>query len=415
MQAYDRDTELERQQIHEISTNVARRLFAVLERRHTVSPAAAAEIAAGARVVADIQREIDGIMNRLPPGTPLDMPVLTHVLESHNRALSLVEDLEARLSGPPQPVRTTHLSQRGPADAERTHAALIATAREIEREAREYEAEELRQVPPTRQIPATHQIPATRLVSIEPMPAAAARSSNTPPTVAITPRMARSIPPAGTGAAPAGPSTAPAGTGTVRHAPRPSPPPARTPYPVSNPSIFSQLRSLAVSPIGATAAVAGVAIFAASVAGALSFALTSAETGERLAAHGDPGRKFDGRLSQADAIPTSGSGTLVVSPPESAVNLTQPYLVVIATRPSTDELEEDFRFFKEKYPTLIGNARGRVDSVQSQDGKTWHRLSLIPPRTQDEAAELCQKLKTAGLTECWIKPLPIPQSSAEAR
>ena len=395
MHAYDRDTELERQQIHEISANVARRLLAVLERRHTAAPAAAAEIAAGARVVADIQREIDGIMNRLPPGTPLDMPVLTHVLESHNRALSLVEDLETRLSGPPQPARAAHHGQRGHADAERTHAALIATAREIEREAREYEAEEARQVPPTR------QIPATRLVSIEPRPAAAPRLSNTPPTVAITPRMARSVPPAG--------------TGTVRRAPRPSPAPARMPDPGSNPSVVSRLRSLAVSPLGATAAVAGVAIFAASVAGALSFALTSAETGERLAAHGDPGRKFDGRLSQADAIPTSGSGTLVVSPPENAVSLTQPYLVVVATRPSTDELEEDFRYFKEKYPTLIGNARGRVDSVQSQDGKTWHRLSLIPPRTQDEAAELCEKLKTAGLTECWIKPLPIPQSSAEAR
>lgn len=392
MHSYDRDTELERRQIHEISANVARRLLDVLERRHTASPAAAADIASGARVVADIQREIDGIMNRLPPGAPLEMAVLTHVLESHNKALSLVEDLEARLSG-------SVSVRRDRPDPERTHAALIATAREIEREARLYEEEEARQMTAARPLPSSAPFrtgPA--------MPTSATSNSamsNVPPTVAVPSHPTRTVR---------------TGTGTVRRTPRPSPPPAaRMPEETRRSSLLSRLRALAASPIGATAAVACVAILAASFAGALSFALSSAENDERIAAHGDPDRKFDGRLSQADAIPTRGSGTLVVSPPENAVNLAQPYLVVIATRPSTEELEQDFRYFKETYPTLLGNARGRVDSVQSQDGKTWHRLSLVPPRAQTEAAELCHELKTAGLTECWIKPLPIPLSSAQAR
>lgn len=194
---------------------------------------------------------------------------------------------------------------------------------------------------------------------------------------------------------------------TQGHGPHP-PQPRRDPAPASRPS---KIRALTFTPIGATALVACIAILAASLAGALSFALSTDEGGQHAVASHTPDGKFDGRLSQDDAMPTSGSDILVVSPPENVAALTQPYLVVIATRRSTEELEQDFRYFKEAYPELLGSARGRVDSVQSQDGKTWYRLSLIPPRAQSEASELCTELKSAGLTECWIKPLPIGQSS----
>jgi cell division septation protein DedD len=85
----------------------------------------------------------------------------------------------------------------------------------------------------------------------------------------------------------------------------------------------------------------------------------------------------------------------------------QPYLVVLATRRSTEELQQDYRSFKGSYPDLLGSAKARVDRVQGQDKQTWYRLSLIPPQSRDDAKALCSNLRKAGLTGCWIKPVPL--------
>lgn len=372
MNPFDRDRDLERRQIHEISINVARRLLDVLERRHAAPPAVTAEVAAGARVIADIQREIDGIMGGLPESELLDIAVLTHVLASHSRALSLIEDLEIRLGG--------HRPQARP-DPERTHARLIATAREIEREARQYD-----------QAPA----PATRPPSRHPP------GPQRPGAVAYpAPSPGRAHP-----GAPA--RTSRTGAGTQR--------PARTqPRPqAAAPSRLRALRKLASSPVGAVAFVAGIAVLAASLAGAVSLALSTGggDPGQQIATAHTSGDKFDGRLSAADIAEPGGADILVVSPPANAAPLTQPYLVVLATRPTMEELDKDFRYFQQEHSELLRNARGRVDRVDTQDGKTWYRLSLIPPRSRDEATALCAELKAGGLNECWINPLPISRDAS---
>lgn len=403
MNAFDRDTELERRQIHEISLNVARRLLAVLERRRDAPPAVAEEIVAGARVIADIQREVDGIMTALPHGETLDLAVLTHVLASHNRALSLVEDLEIRTGG------------RGAArhpDPERTHAALIATAREIEEEARRYERD-----------PVPQMLRAPRPAAADGHPAQMAprtgASGFPPPSQAN-----RTAPPTGRGPARPPSRQPPPGAAPVTRTLPPAQPPHRQPAQqrLQPETALTQatgrrrmpLRALAFSPMSAVALVAGIAIVAASLAGAVSFALSNGDASQASATNvRAPSGKFDGRLSAGDAAPAAGgSDILVVAPPANAAPLAQPYLVVLATRPSTEELDQDFRYFKEAHPQLLGDARGRVDTMQSQDGKTWHRLSLIPPRSQEEAASLCAELKAAGLTECWIKPLPLGRDAS---
>ena len=77
MAAFNRDAALERQQIHEISLNVARRLLKVLERSRAAPPHIGADIEASARLIADIQREIDQLMAALPPRELMDIAVLT--------------------------------------------------------------------------------------------------------------------------------------------------------------------------------------------------------------------------------------------------------------------------------------------------------------------------------------------------
>ena len=399
MNAFDRDSELERRQIHEISLNVARRLLDVLERRHQAPPALADEIVVGARTVAEIQREIDGIMTALAPGEMLDLAVLTHVLANHNRALSLVEDLEIKAGA------------RGAAqrpDPERTHAALIATAREIERETRTYDPDP----PPLTRPSAPPQASPSRMTPAAFPPAPSARRTQA--------NMPYAAPPANRRPQPAPPHTArPSLPASAAHEPptgRRRPPHRQPPQPhaaSAAPTRRARLRTLAKSPVGVVSLIAGVAIVAASLAGAVSFALSSGDASEHYArVERTAGGKIDGRLSAADTASAGASDVLVVTPPANAAPLSQPYLVVLATRRSTEELDQDFRYFKEAHPELLGRARGRVDTIQSQDGKTWHRLSLIPPRSQEEAAALCTELKAAGLTECWIKPLPLGRDAA---
>jgi cell division protein FtsN len=131
----------------------------------------------------------------------------------------------------------------------------------------------------------------------------------------------------------------------------------------------------------------------------------------------DPGPKLDGRLAAASAgseveqagepAPTGPPMTFDTVNAANARELEQPYLVVLATRRSTDELQKEFLTYRATYPTLLGSSKARVDRVQGQDRQTWYRLSVIPPQARDDAKALCSNLRAAGLTGCWIKPVPL--------
>ncbi len=160
------------------------------------------------------------------------------------------------------------------------------------------------------------------------------------------------------------------------------------------------------------AAVAVLAMIAGSAIGALAL-IPGGRFGEREAStQQTPGQKLDGRLASAGTItaadaeiqaPMSTEGTRNIVTPE----MEQPYLVVLATRPGTEALQEDFLEFKSAYPDLLAATKARVDRIQGQDQKTWYRLSLIPPRSQADAKALCASLRSAGLTGCWIRRVPL--------
>ena len=71
MAAYDRDATLERQQIREISLNVARRLRQVLDRAHYIPAALRPEVESSVRIITGIQRDVDQIMAGLPADAAL--------------------------------------------------------------------------------------------------------------------------------------------------------------------------------------------------------------------------------------------------------------------------------------------------------------------------------------------------------
>ena len=398
MAAFNRDAALERQQIHEISLNVARRLLKVLERSRAAPPHIGADIEASARLIADIQREIDQLMAALPPRELMDIAVLTHILGSHRRALDLLEVVEQKASG---------LLPRMDAapDAAQAHAALLATSREIEQSAFRQEMPGL----------AAPRGPVAYLPA---------------PATAPYPQQHAPIPPAPQWAQPVGQRPPP----SAQRAPMPPKGPAkkadkaRSAGAVAASSVAAMRALVDKNPTSAAALAALTVVAGLSIA---ILSIVSPGIGDGTRSHAaatlEPGKKLDGRLATAGETSTeeapapraSGAmsaeaavlspsvgnetqGPIVVSP-----NMEQPYLVVLSTRRSTEELQQDYRGFKSAYPQILGDAKARVDRVQGQDRETWYRLSLIPPHSRADAKDLCRSLKAAGLTGCWIKPLPL--------
>lgn len=384
MAAFDRDAALERQQIQKISLNVARRLLKVLERSR-FAPRVAAEIASSARVISEIQREIDQIVASWPGYEPLDFAVLTHVLGSHQHALGLLELLEQKTAGlgnapTPQP------------DHARAHAALLATSRAIEQDAQHYARQGFAALrPPVAQLP----------------------PPNFPPPPGIERRPPpRQLPPVA--------NRAPGQEGAPQPRGKPKPQPKAPPRAKLNMAWLRSMRDHLVNPKNA-ATTAGLTVVLTLVIGILSFMPSSDERTSHHTASLSPGQKLDGRLGPDDApsagasLPgSSAEAATILSPsamssaePAAPVEQEQPYLVVLTTRQSTEELQQDLRSYKASYPDLLGTAKARVDRVQGQDRQTWYRMSLIPPQSQKDAKSLCSSLKAAGLTGCWIKPVPL--------
>lgn len=346
---------IERRQIHEISLNVARRLRHVLDRNRYVPAAMTAEVEQTVRVITGIQRDIDQIMGALPADDALDFAILTHIMGGQRHALDLLEILEEKLDG-------GHGAYRR--DSARVHQALLAVSREIEQDAARYSAE---QPMSPAGLPGYAPAERTRGGSARPAPGAGQRS-----------------PPA-----------------QGKRGKQPPPKPAS--------ASGAKLRALVTRPVpvALTALVIGAGIVIA--AQRLMHPLGDAPV-IRVASPSAPGHgpESGGGSAEAEtASPPSSSPSHVETAAVAAPAMDQPYLVVLATRRSTEELQQDYRGFKGSYPDLLGTARARVDRVQGTDKQTWYRLSLIPPQSRDDAKTLCSNLRKAGLTGCWIKSVPL--------
>ncbi|MCC7251090.1 SPOR domain-containing protein [Hyphomicrobium sp.] len=361
MAAFDRDASIERQQIHEISLNVARRLRQVLDRNHYIPAALRPEVDSTVRVITGIQRDIDQIMGALPADEALDFAILTHIMGGQRHALDLLEILEEKLEGGRGAYRR---------DSARVHEALLAVSREIEQDALRYAAEEpmprIASHGPARQVSPGQRTPDSAAPAPQPRPSKQKGKPKGKSRTSTTPSF----------------------------------------------DLRGTLPALAARPV--SVAVIALAVGAGLVVAAQKLipdagtpSLWSHDTAATLA----PGGQLDSRRDAGaggggeprSALAAGSAERIAVTPP----SMEQPYLVVLATRRSTEELQQDYRAFKGAYPDLLGSAKARVDRVQGQDKQTWYRLSLIPPQARDDAKTLCSSLKKAGLTGCWIKPVPL--------
>jgi hypothetical protein len=452
MSDYDRDGNVERQQIHEIALNVARRLLRVLEIGRSAPPALAAEIDATARVISDVQHDVEQVMAMQPFGAALDMSVLTHILGSQQYAVGLLEQLEKRTQGygtatpvpaapqafqpAPQtfaaragfPAADTFAQPQSYPSSQDFGQQSFAPPSQNYADAQGYADPQRLPAPQPYAAPDPYAAPPGRA----PRPAAPEAPRYAPqqapgfPQPGMYPNGQFNGAPAQTGPAPyySGAPTqnarenprdpAPRGAQQPRQAqPQPAPrqrPPGAAPAPRAAKGAFSMPDFAALgarmSEPKFAAAAATLVVVTSSLIGAFTLLPGPSAEKQRNVA---PGQKLDGRLDTDIAAPsvhrTPAQQFAAVAPDPNSME--QPYLVVLATRASTEELQKDFQGFNTAYPDLLGGRKARVDRIQGQDQKTWHRLSLIPPQSHAEAKDLCAKLKAAGLTGCWIRRVPL--------
>lgn len=357
MSSFDRDATLERHQIREISLNVARRLHQVLDRNKYIPASVRPEIDASVRVITGIQRDVDQIMAGLPSDEALDFAILTHIMGGQRHALDLLEILEAKLEG------GKSAYQR---DSARVHQALLAVSREIEQDALRYATD----------------APA---VQHNQMPYGYALPTNHAPR-ALGPGTAQRPPPRNTQA---------------QGRPPEKKQPGKPQRALTIASASDALRAIAAKPVPA-AAVASIVVTALVVT-LMSLRQPAIDPAiQEAAVTAAPTENID-TTHTASVVPSSTPEMVAITTP----NMEQPYLVVLTTRRSTEELQQDYRSYKASYPDLLGTAKARVDRVQGQDKETYYRLSLIPPQARDDARQLCSSLRKAGLSGCWIKPVPL--------
>ena len=444
MSDYDRDGNVERQQIHEIALNVARRLLKVLEIGRAASPALAADIDATARVISDIQHDVEHVMSMQPFGATLDMSVLTHILGSQQHALGLLEQLEKRTQGyGPAAASAQPAPQAYPAPQDFSRAENVTWPQSNAQPDGFFQPESYAQRENFAQPHGLSQpqsfADALRFgasqgyAAASPYPTAPVPRQAPRPDSVHRPAQGQNVPQPGmpprtampNGAPPqAGP--APFYSGPAAQRPREAGPRAPQPQqqgqsaPRQHPAAGGQPRAAKAAfrmtdfaTLGArmsepkfAAAAATLVVVIGSLVGAFTL-LPAPSTGKP--SNAAPGQKLDGRLDSETAAPTMrqtpAQQFAAVTPDPNSME--QPYLVVLATRASTDELQKDFQGFNQAYPDLLSGRRARVDLIQGQDQKTWHRLSLIPPQSQADAKDLCAKLKAAGLTGCWIRRVPL--------
>lgn len=360
MTAFDRDASIERRQIHEISLNVTRRLRKVLDRNRYVPASLTGEVDQTVQVITGIQRDVDQIMNALPADEALDFAILTHIMGGQRHALDLLEILEEKLDGGQNAYRR---------DSARVHQALLAVSREIEQDALRYTTE---QPMPASELPRVFA-PATSAPRAAPAP-----QRNVPRTAPPATRVQQTTRPQ---------------EGRPRQA-RPQIRQTRAHVDAA----LATVRSLATKPVP-------VALTALMLGAGLVVAMQKIiepKSPEIQIAAVDPA---PGQTAPASSTSPAPAASVTITPPSAPME--QPYLVVLATRRSTEELQQDYRGFKDSYPELLSTARARVDRVQGQDKETWYRLSLIPPQSHEDAKALCSKLRNAGLSGCWIKSVPL--------
>jgi cell division septation protein DedD len=79
------------------------------------------------------------------------------------------------------------------------------------------------------------------------------------------------------------------------------------------------------------------------------------------------------------------------------------FFVQIAARNDQDAAMAAFASLQQKYASVLGNHSPSVRKVDLGDKGVWFRLLVGPIESKNEADQLCEQLKTAGMKGCFAR------------
>ncbi|MEM7619325.1 MAG: SPOR domain-containing protein [Pseudomonadota bacterium] len=81
------------------------------------------------------------------------------------------------------------------------------------------------------------------------------------------------------------------------------------------------------------------------------------------------------------------------------------FTVQIAARRERIQALETFADLQQKYPSLLNSYKPIIQKADLGQKGVWYRLRIGPISGRNSAANLCEKLKTSGVRNCFVRPL----------
>jgi hypothetical protein len=95
--------------------------------------------------------------------------------------------------------------------------------------------------------------------------------------------------------------------------------------------------------------------------------------------------------------------TAAAAPRAAASSSRSQYVVQVAARKSQTDALAAFADLQQKYPSLLNNYRPIIERADLGSKGVWYRLRVGPLKQKTSAANLCQKLKSAGMSSCLVR------------
>lgn len=380
-----------RYHLQELSVGVARRLVAVLDAARHAPAGVAAELDAVVSEITDVQRDLAYEMAGPPLGGTADLNSLARMLELQQRMMRLLDRLETISSRP----ITTYLDerQRVSYDGRGDWAASPVPSRSL---------------PHYDEPQPDDALPAIRNWE-QPHPAVTQSYMEQHQRVvdahapSAAPYMARAL-------------------GTHVNAAA-----AQARWPHFSPAARWGILPMAICIVSALLTTTVNRLMQGEPAGIWNHTDSAAKRSDRLdvqTAGVTPGAELERpvarpstRIEQAERnMPPPAAvqpAVITVSPPAppsdrglDALNPDAPSVAVLATHQDAAVAREMFLKLKDRFPEILGTSEAELEAVKTQDGATWHRVSLMPPVPRSEAKDLCKRLRVAGFVGCWVKSRP---------
>ena len=101
------------------------------------------------------------------------------------------------------------------------------------------------------------------------------------------------------------------------------------------------------------------------------------------------------------AAPKPPTRTAAAPAPRAASS--SKYVVQVAARKSQTDALAAFADLQQKYPNLLNNYRPIIERADLGSKGVWYRLRVGPLNQKTSAANLCRKLKSAGMSSCLVR------------